>query len=250
MLNSLPMAESDLLLILFTENLGKLKALAKGALKSQKRFLGILLNLNLLEVELVAGKGEFRYLVNLAQLKRSRWKLAQNPLRLASAYVLAELVEKGTEDLEADLILYELLESGLERIQSERNFREQMFYYLLRMLEKLGYLPSLDFCAVCGKKFQPETAPNHFSIRKGGYVCEDCGRKPNKDLREISVGFFRTLKAIRRLSASRPARIRILEKDYQFGLQLFNDFISWQMGKPINSLEFLRKFEESKPGKK
>lgn len=244
MLNNSPVGESDLLLIFFTDRLGKVQVIAKGALRSHKRFMGILLSLNHLELELIPTRvRETGYFLNLASLKKSRFSISQNPERLGAGYALAELIEKSLPELSPEPILYELLESGLDRIQSARNFREELFYYLLRFLEQMGYLPSLDFCSVCGAKLKFEDAHYYFSVRKGGYVCGNCQRKPDKSLREISAGFAKTLKALRRLAPSKPAQIRLLEKDYRFGLELFNDFITWQIGASLKSLVFLKQFE-------
>jgi len=246
LLSSSPIGESDLLLIFFTEKLGKIKAIAKGALKSQKRFLGILLNLNQLEIELLSThSGELGYLLNLASLVKSRLSLSQNPERLASAYALSELIEKSLPELEPEPILFELLESGLDGILEARDFEEQIFYYLLRFLEQLGYLPSLDFCAICGKKLLSRQSRYFFSISKGGFTCESCRKKSGKSLREIPAGFAQALRAIRRLSPGRPGRIRLSPKDWNLGIELFNDFIAWQMEKPLSSLNFLRQMESA-----
>jgi len=51
-----PVGESDILLDLFTKEIGRLKAVAKGGLRSKKRFTGLLLTGHLLDLGLSPGK--------------------------------------------------------------------------------------------------------------------------------------------------------------------------------------------------
>ncbi len=244
---SSPVGESDLLLVLFTEKLGKIRAMAKGALRSRKRFAGILLNLNLVRIELIPSRrSESGYLLNLAEPVKSRFSLSKEPERLASAYALAELIEKATPELAPDPALFHLLEASLDQLGDSKNFRETLFYFLLQILDQLGYPPSLDCCASCGKKIAAGASRCFFSVNKGGLVCEDC-RVKNKNLaQEIPAGFGRTLRALKRSDPAKASRVRISNKDWRLGLELFRDFISWHPGKSMLSLGFLKELAAEK----
>jgi len=242
LLNSIPVGESDLLAVFFTERLGKVRALAKGALRSKKRFLGILLNLNELEVELAQTRGkEIEFRLSLADLLQSRLNLSRDPLRLGSAYALAELAERAAPEQEPSAGLYRVLARSIDDIQSKKNFREYCFHSLLTILSLLGYMPALQNCAVCGKKLPAGQKSWFFSIERGGFVCEqDAKREAN--LMELSPGLAQSLSALGRPGGKGPARVRLSKKDFAAGVHLFFDFTAWHLGKPLNSLAFLKSF--------
>ena len=67
-----PSAESDLMLDLFTRDLGRVTALAKGGKRSLKRFCGLLLAGHLLEVDLAALKSGDLWRLESASLLAAR----------------------------------------------------------------------------------------------------------------------------------------------------------------------------------
>jgi len=246
LLNSAPIRESDQMLILFTEELGKVRALAKGALRSKKRFLGALLNLNELAIELAPARGkEIEFRLELADIIKSRYGLARDPVRLACAYALAELAERAAPDLQPSFELYRLLEKSLDTICTVKNYREYFIYFLFKILEDLGYLPSLENCAVCGKPLGEKPKTYRFSIGRGGFICESCARG-EKPLLSISPSLAQSLRAMNRLSFKQAGRIRISEKDWVAAIDLIFKFAAWHLERPLLSLGFLRDFKKEK----
>jgi len=240
LLNSAPIRESDLLLILFTEELGKIRALAKGALRSKKRFLGALLNLNELAIELSPARGkEIEFRLELADIIKSRFGLSRDPARLACACALAELAERAAPDLQPSFELYQLLGKSLDAISTVKNFREYFIYFLLKILDSLGYLPSLENCAMCGKSLPEKPKTFRFSIGRGGFVCESCAGS-EKPLIAVSPSLAQSLRAMNRLSLKPAGRLRISEKDWLAAIDLMFKFVAWHLERPIQSLGFLR----------
>jgi len=243
LLNSTAVRESDLLLIFFTEKLGKLRASAKGALRSKKRFVGALLNLNELEIELAATLGkEIEFRLDHAEIIKSRFELAKKPERLACAYALSELLEKAAPDTEPAPHLYDLLAEGIDSIQKAKNFRGYFLYFFLQIISRLGYQPVLKSCAKCHKKHSAKAKQFFFSVKRGGLICEDC-EGAEKNLRPVSVSLGRSLIAISNPDLKKAVRVRLSEKDWRAAIDLLFRFSAWHLEKPINSLEFLMQFQ-------
>jgi len=239
LLNSMPMRESDLLLLLFTEKLGKLRAAAKGAQRSKKRFVGALLNLNELEVELAATLGkEIEFRLDHAEIIKSRFELAKKPERLACAYALAELLEKAVPDTEPAPQLYDLLAGGIDSIQKSKNFRGYFIYFFLQIISRLGFQPVLETCAKCRKKHPAKAKKFYFSVKRGGMVCENC-EGAEKNLFPVSLSLGRSLIAISNPDLKKAVRVRLSEKDWRAAIELLFKFSAWHLEKPVNSLEFL-----------
>jgi len=247
LLNSAPLRESDLLAIFYTLKLGKVRALAKGALRSKKRFLGILLNLNELEIELAPARGkEIEFRLENADLIRSRLALAGNLEKLACAFALAELVEKASPEMEADPAMFQLLNDGMEAVSAQKNHREYFCYFSLKILNRLGYLPALDRCASCGERLEPKTRSLFFSVSHGGFVCQRCARR-EKHLLPLSAGLSQSLISMSQAGKTRAGRIRLSEKDWLSVLKLLFKFTAWHLEKPISSLSFLVSIRSSLP---
>ena len=246
LLNSVALRESDFWAVLFTEKLGKVRALAKGALRSKKRFLGALLNLNELQIELSTLKGgDIDFRLENADLFHSRFDLARDPERLACAYTLAELVERTSPELSADPELYRLLADGIADIAGRKNYREYFFYYLLKILGNLGYPPSLETCAICGKKLGARMRNYLFSIERGGFV-EETHAGLKKGTVHVAPSLAQSLRAISRAGAKGSIRVRLSAKDWAAGVKLFLGFTAWHLEKPLLSLSFLSNFSSPK----
>jgi DNA repair protein RecO (recombination protein O) len=246
LLNSAALRESDLLAVLFTEKLGKVRALAKGALRSKKRFLGSMLNLNELQIELAPLKGgDIDFRLENADLIHSRFDLAQDPERLGCAYTLAELVERTSPELSAEPELYRLLADGITNIAGRKNFREYFFYCLFNIMRNLGYPPSLETCAICGQKLGTRMKNYLFSIERGGFV-EETHAGLKKGMVHVAPSLAQTLMAISRAGAKGTIRVRLSERDWTAGVKLFLEFTAWHLEKPLLSLFFLRNFSSPK----
>jgi DNA repair protein RecO (recombination protein O) len=244
LLNSTPSRESDLLLVFFTEKLGKLRASAKGALRSKKRFVGTLLNLNELEIELAATLGkDIEFRLDQAEIIKSRFELAIKPERLACACALAEVLERAAPDTEPVPILYDLLAEGIDSLQKSRNFRAYFIYYFLQIISRLGFQPVLETCAKCGKKHSTKAKKFFFSVKRGGMVCENC-EGAEKNLLPVSLSLGRSLIAINNPDLKKAVRVSLSEKDWRAAIDLLCKFSAWHLEKPINSLEFLKQFQK------
>jgi DNA repair protein RecO (recombination protein O) len=239
LLNSAALRESDLLAVFYTLKLGKVRALVKGAKRSRKRFLGIMLHLNELEIELAPLRGrEIEFRLENADLVRSRLSLALNLEKLACAFALAELVEKASPEMESDPELFRLLNDGIDAVSTPKSHREAFCQFQLDILNRLGYLPALDRCAGCGGRLEAKLGSLCFSVPRGGFVCQRCAMR-EKSLLQLSAGLARSLSSISRAGKSLADRIRLAEKDWLPVVNLLFSFTAWHLEKPLSSLGFL-----------
>ncbi|MCY4379481.1 MAG: DNA repair protein RecO, partial [Candidatus Dadabacteria bacterium] len=84
--------EADLLVTLFSRELGKFRALAKNAKKSQKRFGGRLDFFNRLTIEVTLNKGRFN-LVGDVTLKESYREITESVDSFVAATRVLELLD-------------------------------------------------------------------------------------------------------------------------------------------------------------
>lgn len=130
--------------IFFTKELGKITALAKGAMKISSKLAPHLDYFYLTEVMVAPGKGYYR--LAGAKLKRAYLTDSQDELKLNSACFFLETASNLIVDSSPDEQLYEIIAeffSALAKAQAGRETHLVLNRALFELLSKLGYQPEL-----------------------------------------------------------------------------------------------------------
>lgn len=143
---------------------------------------------------------------------------------------LTNQVYKQCEDLE----LYDLLISGLLKINEKFNPLAITNIIELKYLNYLGVMPNLDGCAICGSK-----RVITLSSDKGGYICSKCRtEEPIVNEKTIKLVKMYTLLDINKISKLD------LEKDIISQVNNFIDmYYDKYTGLYLKSKEFLKKIK-------
>ncbi len=169
--------ESDLIVQFFTEDRGRLSALARGARRSQRRFAGALEPFHGLVVDLTPPRrGDLHDLLG-ARLDRPRLRLSESWPGLQVAGEALRYLRAVTEEHSPDGVLYEKTEaflSSLDTCESPELVGAEFGLYLLR---HFGWGLELGACVRCGRPCPPHRAAT-VSIEHGGVVCSPCGGAP------------------------------------------------------------------------
>lgn len=117
-LRTWPVNEADLIVSFFTRDYGRLKGIAKSALKSRKRFGGALEPMTLARAWFAERPGQ--ELVRLDQLEIQRSPLAEpiDPARLAALSFYAEVLDESLPEHDPQDAVFRLLTSVLEHTAS------------------------------------------------------------------------------------------------------------------------------------
>ena len=169
--------ESDRLVQLYTEQVGRVAAIAKGARRSKRRFPGTLEILTTLDVRLVDPPRAQLMRLEGARLLRPFEGLVADLGRYAVACQLVELLGRLTGEHQANPELFAFALGVLEVLRRERADRLLALLVLTKTISHLGYRPQLVSCAACGAEIAPGGRGTGFEPRHGGAVCADC-REP------------------------------------------------------------------------
>ncbi len=172
MLRAQPYRDSDLIVTLFTQELGKLSALARGGRRSQKRFAGALGQLVISSFELSRSPRAELWTLESATVERDWLDLSLDVAAVAHAsYGLElsrEILPSETPEPEVMALMVSLWDS-LRNGASAAALR----FVELRLLDIAGTAPSLETCAACGTPLE-EDRPCLFDPSRGGAVCSTC----------------------------------------------------------------------------
>lgn len=176
MLRLRSLGESDLLLDVFSDRLGRLTCVAKGGRRSKKRFFGLLLTAHLLEVQIgPTRKGGDLWRLDSARLLERHLGLRQRWRRLLAAAPVLELLLRATAAMDPSPPALELSLVTLTRMQAAPTRRElgsALLAHLTRLLGVMGYGLGLSACVACGRPAAEIKTPR-LSL-EGGLACAAC----------------------------------------------------------------------------
>lgn len=161
--------EADRILTIYTQEHGKIRAVAKGVRKTLSKLAGNL-ELFCLDKLLIA---EGRNLDIIAEVENIKcyFSLRSNLRATHMAYYLAEIVDQMTLENQSHPSIFDLLEQVLEGLSSQAN-RLLIPFFEINFLSESGFKPELYQCLNCGKKIIAQK--NYFSFSSGGLVCGVC----------------------------------------------------------------------------
>ncbi len=157
-LRTWPMHEADLIVSLFTRDYGKVKGVAKSAMRSRKRFGGTLEPMTLARAWFAERPRQ--ELVRLDQLEiiRSPLSAPVDHARMAVLSFFAEALDESLPERDAQETVFRLLVSVLERTTTAQSDLVQpwmpLTYFSLWLTRLMGLLPDLVHCMTCGQALQ------------------------------------------------------------------------------------------------
>lgn len=227
-------AEADRLLTLFTADYGKVRAIAKGALRPGSKLGG---NVELLTYSrLMLARGRNLDIVTQAQAIDTFLSLRESLELMSCGFYLSELVDTFTEDGVEDRELFELLLSTLRELSEAENGERVVRYFELRILDREGYRPQLQRCANCNRELQPEA--NYFSPAQGGVLCRSCGDL-DMTARAISVNALKVLRFWLDNDFASASRVRLSPELARELKNLMRDDIKYILEKQLKSIEWM-----------
>jgi DNA repair protein RecO (recombination protein O) len=171
------LGEADLIVTLFTQTLGRVSALARGARRSSKRFGGALEPFFTLRVRFEERPRSELYVLVEASIARPRLGLLSELSRLEVAGRALSWIRRAapprTPEPEAWVLLERLLDRLADadsRVSPERELCELG----LPLLAAFGWGIDFERCVSCGK-LCPAGAPATIDAQRGGLVCRECG---------------------------------------------------------------------------
>lgn len=174
-LRSMVYKEADRILTLFTRGDGKVSAIARGVRKTTSRLRGAVQLFS--HTHLVLYSGRSLDTVSQGDAEEQFSYLEQDLERFSTASYCAELIDRLTQAREPQPKVFFLILSALRALkQGNPELIARVFE--LKLLDVLGYRPSLTECVVGNHPFSIDTGEQlkqvWFSIEEGGVVCPAC----------------------------------------------------------------------------
>jgi DNA repair protein RecO (recombination protein O) len=233
-LHSLLIGEADLLVTLWAQTEGKLRAIAKGARKPSSRMVGHLEPLTRVDLALTRRHG--LDVVTQAQVIESFQPLKSKLESLSQGFYVAELVNGFTAEGLPNAPLYTLLLDTLRLLPHTSKTQILMCYFELHLLKTSGFMPELYRCVVCSIRLTP--GEHRFSPGAGGTLCVGCG-PTEVGIMSLSLTTLKVLRFLDRCPITAVAELNVgkdLGKEIKW--LLFRTVSHW-LDREIRSKKFL-----------
>lgn len=168
-LSTLDYGDSDRIVSLFTLEHGRIKAFARGAKKSRKRFGAALETFARIEAQVRVKEGLSG--IQQAEIQNIYPRIRADLAGIAHALYAGELIEAMTPEGHPLPRLYRLLAAYLDRLETEPAVESDRRFFEINLLNILGYRPSLESCARCDMPFAETGA---LLQENGELICRTC----------------------------------------------------------------------------
>ena len=177
-LRSQPLGESDRIVTFLTRSVGKVRAVAKGARRSKRRFGSNLEPLSRVRLSYFEREGSDLARIEAADLLESFYRLQEDPERAAVLACMAEVADAFAREQQEDEAYFRLLHAVLRAVREGLGLDQAARYFEIWTLRLHGVLPSLSSCARCGRDLGARGGA--YDRREGGVLCRSCapGRPP------------------------------------------------------------------------
>jgi len=149
-LKTRPHGESDLLVFALTEERGLMNCVAKGALKSRRRFAGCFEPFNLLEVKYFQKETSSFARIDSATILDAHAGIREDLARITSGAVVVELAYLMEAPGPGASELFALVGDTLLALDTSDAPMDLMVVYVMRLMKLAGYMVPASACATCG----------------------------------------------------------------------------------------------------
>jgi len=229
--------ENDKLVWLFTEELGKITAIARGAKRSKSKFLSITLPLCYGEYLVFKGKSLFN--LQEGKINNSFQALLNNLDKLTYSSYIWELIDIALLEGEKNKLLFKEFVTTLYLLNTDAIEYELLIRsFELKLLKATGYGLDLDYCTFCKKKIN---VSNYISLTSFGGICEEC-TKENGTF--ISKGAYNAIKFLFKTPSDKIYKLNLSKEIKKEIEKIATYIISSNYARKPRSLEMLNYIKE------
>ncbi|MFA5375062.1 MAG: DNA repair protein RecO [Dehalococcoidia bacterium] len=235
------LGEADKILVLYTPNLGKISAIAKGSRRPKSKLSG---HLELLtHCRMMLARGQNLDVISQSETISGFMPLRDDLWRTSLALYAAELVDQLTEEHIDNYPVYALLLETLHRLSEGDNGELTLRYFELHLLAHLGYKPEMHECLRCKAQIQPKE--NYFSISDGGMLCPNC-RKKQPMCRPISLNALKTLRYWQSNNYEKSRKVKLSAELMQELEIILRQYIRYILERDLKSTAWLDRLKREK----
>ena len=208
-LNSRPMGEYDRIVGIFTEDIGRIDGIAKGARSFKNRFGGSLEPFTHCRLGLFRKRHGSLYRIESADIVNSFSQVRKDLDLILHSSSMVDVLRKITPLEDPSKPIFTLLLRSLDRISAGEHIDNVLFFYQIQILHLSGLGLRFDGCVKCNRKVTDFSRT--ISIAEGGLVCPACINKTGGGGILASGGTIAVMQRWQTMVSSHINRYRLAE---------------------------------------
>jgi DNA repair protein RecO (recombination protein O) len=240
-LRNRPYGESDKIVSFFTDKFGKLTGIAKGALRSRRRFVNSLEPFSLINLKFQDPPHSNLVFIVAADLVNSYRHLQTSLERIAYASYVIEISDGLLAEREENQQVFDHLKAGLMHLEDRQPSLRFLTSFELKLLRLVGYQPVLEACKKCRLDYLGSSGIQwRFSPINGGLLCENCARM-HKEAMPLSTAAIEVMLALQ-AENTLPTQFSLPVSVVGEIRSAILGFIQYHVDREIKSASFLSTF--------
>lgn len=237
-LKRIDLGDKDRIITVYTKELGKLGAVAKGARRPGSKLAAACEPLTYSKMLLSAGRD--LDVLSQAEIRESFPNLRSSMTSVAYGVYILELTSHFVDERQANPALFDSLLSSIYVLESGTDPEVTVRKYELDLLTILGYEPQFDSCVVCGGEIG--LGKVGFSRSLGGMACHNCASNLT-DTIWVSGAAASYVRALRRAEPRDLRDIAMPAGARRDLARMFREHIRYRLEREIKSADFIRAAE-------
>lgn len=191
-LKTIDYGETNKIITIFSKNIGKFTAMARGAKKPRSRMAAVTQPFIVGQFFVYINPGLST--IRQGEILESFRALREDIEKTAFTAYLVELTEKLLDDKTPEPYLYDQLYLTMEWIAKHDEYDIPIMMYELKAFQKGGFRPTLSHCINCRSK----EGLYAFSLGEGGLLCRRCLALDDQAIRltEVQVKLLQMFQAV------------------------------------------------------
>src|SRR5947209_1499286 len=187
-------SETSRIVTLWTRELGKVRALAKGGRRLRSSFECALDLLTVCDIVVLRKNSASLDLLTEARVRERFEPLRHDLAALYGGYYVGELLGAWSEDYDPHPPLFDAALQTLRDLGKPELLKGPcVAHFELVLMRELGYGPALDACAGCSRELDGQRLA--FSAAGGGVLCPGCQLK-QRERRAIGMPTWQALRLL------------------------------------------------------
>lgn len=233
-LKRIDLGEKDRILTVYTREMGKLSAVAKGSRRPGSKLAGTSEPFTFSKMFLATGR-ELDVLTQ-AEIKESFPGVKNSLTTVAHGIYLLDLINQFSEEHESNPEMFDTLLSAMYVLENGIDPELTARYFELHLMILLGYEPQFYECLRCESEIGKGKIA--FSPSLGGVVCDDCGNLP-PDAIIVSSSVISYVEALKRAEPQNLKDLKFPKGAMRDLAQMFRWHIRYRLEHELKSAEFL-----------
>ncbi len=174
-------SEGSEIVVLYAEELGKVRAVARSVKSSKSKLAFALQSLFLSDIDLAPSRSKSNlYTITGVKSIEAFQSIREDLKKAYAGFYAAELVMKATPEEERNSALFAVFVEYLKHLDAEHDSVKDRYscvdVFTLKVLAESGYAIRLNNCVSCSVALIDQ-GHVQFSSRRGGFLCPACSER-------------------------------------------------------------------------